>query len=179
MSDTDSLFEKLLELQKQKKAPPVSSWRPERAEAIDIRIARDGTWYHEGRPIRRTSMVKLFASVLRRESDGFYLVTPFEKLLIEVEDAPFMALDMEVKGSGTSAKILFTTNVEDYVLVDAQHPISIDEVKDEPRPYVQVRDGLDALMTRAVYYRLVEWALDEGQELVIYSCGERFSLGYY
>ena len=179
MSDTDSLFEQLLARQRRKVSPPLSDWQPGRTGKIDIRIAHDGTWYHNGRPIQRHNMVRLFASVLRRDLDGFYLLTPVEKLLIEVEDAPFMALDMEVEGSGESAKILFVTNVEDHVLVDAQHPLRIDEVNDEPRPYVQVRDGLDALITRPVYYRLVALAREEGRELVVYSCGERFSLGYF
>ena len=179
MSNTDSLFEQLLELQNARVAPPVSSWRPERIGTIDIRIARDGTWYHEGGPIKRKNMVKLFASVMRKDPDGYCLVTPVEKLLIEVEEAPFMAIDMDIKGSGSASEILFTTNVDDYVLVDEKHPIRVDEINDEPRPYVRVRDGLDALMTRAVFYRLVDLALDEGQELVVYSCGERFSLGHY
>ncbi len=179
MSDTESLFEDLLSLQRQKAVPPVSAWQPQRVGEIDIRIARDGTWYHAGGAIRRLGLVRLFASVMRRDSDGFCLVTPAEKLFIEVEDAPFMAIDMEVRGSDKSAEVLFTTNVEDYVLIDRQHPMRVDEVNEEPRPYIHVRDGLDALMTRAVYYRLVEAAITEGRELVIYSCGERFSLGRY
>lgn len=177
MSDVDNLFDTLESLQADKKLPPVSKWQPERVGRIDLRIARDGTWHHEGSPIRRDALVRLFSTVLRRDPDGYCLVTPAEKLLIEVEDAPFVAVNMEVKGAGTAAELLFTTNVDDHVVADAEHPLRVAHVDGEPRPYVQVRDGLEALINRPVFYRLVEQAGQEDGELVVYSRGARFPLG--
>ena len=177
MNDADNLFDTLEKLQADKKLPPVDRWQPERVGSIDIRIAADGTWYHEGQPIRRQALVKLFATVLRHDPDGYCLVTPAEKLLIEVEDVPFLAVNMEVKGQGQDAEALFTTNVDDHVVADTDHPLRVAEAAGEPRPYVMVRDGLEALINRPVFYRLVEQAVQEGTELVIYSRGERFPLG--
>ncbi len=177
MSDAEILFDSLAAMQSQKRLPPVAQWHPEHEGQIDIRIAVDGTWYHQGAPIRRAAMVKLFASVLRRDPDGYCLVTPAEKLSIHVEDAPFVAIDLEVKGSGQGSELLFVTNVEDYVVVDAEHPLRVVELEDQPRPYVCVRDGLDALINRAVFYRLVDLGLPEGNEVCVYSRGLRFCLG--
>jgi uncharacterized protein len=177
MRDLDSLFDDLEAAQAEKKLPPVDKWHPDRVGRIDIRIARDGTWYHEGAPIRREPLVKLFSTVLRRDDDGICLVTPAEKLFIEVEDAPFLAVDMEVKGEGANAHLLFTTNVADHVVADAAHPIRVEDQDGEPRPYVHVRRGLDALLSRAVFYRLVELSVQERGELVVYSRGARFVLG--
>ena len=177
MSSVDDLFETLESLQAGKKLPPVHQWQPERSGRIDIRIAADGTWYHEGTPFARQALVELFATVLRRDPDGYYLVTPAEKLAIEVEDAPFVAVGMEVKGQGREADLLFTTNVGDHVVADADHPLRVEELDGEPRPYLRVRDGLDALINRPVFYRLVEHAVQEGDELAVYSRGVRFPLG--
>ncbi len=121
---------------------------------IDIRIARDGTWYHEGGAIRRRRLVKLFAGILKREDDGAYcLVTPAEKRRIAVEDAPFVAVEAAI-GDGV---VRFRTNVDEVVTADADHPIRVetDRASGRPSPYVHVRDGLDALIARAVYYELV------------------------
>ncbi|HEX7036371.1 MAG TPA: DUF1285 domain-containing protein [Pseudomonadales bacterium] len=173
-----SLFETLLKAQADRNLPPVHRWQPARVGRIDIRIAADGTWYHEGDPIRRDALVRLFASVLRKDPDGFCLVTPVEKLLIEVEDAPFLAVGLEVKGQGRDAQLLFSTNVDDHVVADAEHPLRVAELADgEPRPYVTVRDGLEARINRPVFYRLVDQALQEGDELAVYSRGARFVLG--
>ncbi len=176
-TDVDSLFATLEALQAERRLPPVDQWQPERNGRIDIRIARDGTWYHEGAPIRRSSLVKLFSTVLRRDTDGYCLVTPAEKLAIEVEDAPFVAVNMEVRGTGKGTDLLFTTNVDDHVVADAAHPLRVDEEHGEPRPYLLVRSGLEALINRAVFYRLVDLAQPEARELVVYSRGERFPLG--
>src|SRR5690606_16839278 len=134
-----SLFETLQQAQADRNLPPVHRWQPERVGRIDIRIAADGTWYHEGDPIRRDALVRLFATVLRKDPDGFCLVTPAEKLLIEVEDAPFVAVALEVEGQGRDAQLLFSTNVDDHVVADAQHPLRVVELPGgEPRPYVTV-----------------------------------------
>jgi len=185
MDPIDALFDQLSALEADKRRPPVASWQPSRVGRIDIRIAADGAWYHEGNPIRRLPLVKLFASILRKDPDGFCLVTPAEKLLIEVEDAPFIAIDMEVKGAGRDQSLLFLTNVDDCTIADAAHPIRVASNTGEPRPYVMIRDGLEALISRPVYYRLIERALQEtsddeseqGAEVAVYSGGSRFVLG--
>ena len=177
MSSVNALFDELSRLQAAKKLPPVDQWHPERVGQIDIRIARDGTWYHEGEPIVRQSLVRLFSTILRKDPEGYCLVTPAEQLSIEVEDAPFIATDMEVKGSGAAQQLLFTTNVDDHVQVDAAHPISVEGTPERPRPYVEVRDGLRALIARSVYYRLVELAEEDNGSYWIWSGGERFRLG--
>ncbi len=124
-------------------------------------IAHDGTWYHEGKPIRRPAMVQLFASILKREDDGdYYLVTPVEKVRIQVEDCPFVANAMDTVGSGESQSIVFTTNTGETVAADGDHPIVVeaDATTDEPHPTIHVRSGLHALINRPVFYRLVELA---------------------
>ena len=160
-------------------APLQQVWRG--AQAIDIRIARDGTWYHEGAPIRRQRLVRLFASILRRGADGgFYLVTPGappgEIRRIRVDDAPFVAIDATLQGRGRGQSVTFTTNVGDEVAAGRDHPLRVacDPASGQPSPYVLVRDGLEALIARAVYYRLVEaaravrrdgrwlWGIDSG-----------------
>lgn len=175
----DNLFESLLALEADRRRPPVGLWQPTRVGRIDIRIAPDGTWFHEGDPIRRAPLVRLFASILRRDPDGFCLVTPAEKLLIEVDDAPFVAVDMEAQGGGRGQSLLFRTNVDDVVVADAAHPIRVAGTPEAPRPYVLVRDGLEALIARPVYYRLIERTVEEGAELVAYSRAARFVLGRF
>jgi len=176
VSAINSLFDELSALGAERKLPPVNQWHPERTGTIDIRIARDGTWYHEGDPIHRQPLVDLFATILRKDPDGFCLVTPAEKLLIEVEDAPFQAIDVEVKGEGGEQQLLFTTNVGDYVLADTVHPISIEGDPDQPRPYLTVRDGLRALIGRSVYYRLTDLAEETSDGWWLTSAGARFRL---
>lgn len=173
----DALLEQLAALEADRRRPPVASWQPVHVGRIDIRIAADGTWYHDGGPIRRPALVKLFASILRRDPDGYCLVTPAEKLLIEVEDVPFVAVDMEAEGEGREQSLLFVTNVNDGVIADADHPLRVLDAEAEPRPYVLVRDGLEARLSRPVYYRLVERAVQEGDQVAVYSHGARFVLG--
>jgi hypothetical protein len=151
---------------------------------IDIRIARDGTWYHEGGAIRRKPLVKLFAGILRRDDDGAYvLVTPVERRRIQVEDAPFVAVEATVSGEGSEQAIIFRTNVDDEVAAGPDHPIRVvvDPETGEPSPYVMVREGLEALIARSVYYQLVEAGRvvdsDEGEVLGIDSCGSFYVLG--
>jgi uncharacterized protein len=151
---------------------------------FDIRIARDGTWYYRDSRIARMPLVRLFSTVLRREADGSYwLVTPAERGRITVEDAPFVALELEVEGTGTTQSLIFRTNVDDTVAADATHPLRVvnDPGTGEPHPYILVRDGLEARVSRSVFYELVELGREErvGGETFygVWSKGEFFPLG--
>ena len=143
------------------KTPPVERWNPPFCGDIDMRIAADGAWFYNGTPIGRPALVRLFASILRRDPERFVLVTPVERVGIAVEDAPFLAVEMAVAGDGLGRTIAFRTNVDDLVHVDAAHPLRFD--KDEGggiKPYVLVRGGLWALVTRALTFDLVELGED-------------------
>jgi hypothetical protein len=157
----------------QNKLPPVHLWQPNHVGEIDIRIDRQGRWFHDGIVIRRAAMIKVFASVLRRENDDYFLVTPQDKLRIVVEDVPFVAVQMEALSKQNQQQILFITNVGDHVIGNADHPIWIAN----ERPYVVVRDGLHALISRSVYYRLVDLATVTNNHAFIQSAGENFDLG--
>jgi hypothetical protein len=158
----------LAELQKlvdERRLPPVERWNPERCGHSGMRIARDGTWYHEGAPIRRPAMVRLFSTVLRREPDGRHvLVTPVEKLDIDVEGTAFRAIEMTTEGEGDQRRIAFRLDSGDVVILGAEHPLSIGETEHGPSPRVLVRQGLEAELARPVYYELAELALAEGHE---------------
>ena len=151
---------------------------------INMRITRDGVWHYNGSPINRLPMVKLFASVLKRDELGdFWLETPIEKCRIQVEDAPFTAVDLAVTGSGQAQCVSFCTNLDESVIAGPEHPIRLlhDEVSGNPSPYVLVRDRLEALITRAVYYDLVDLAVEDVRDretrLGIWSGGVLFELG--
>ena len=147
-------------LAEENRLPPVESWNPEHCGDSEMRIARDGTWYHQGSPIGRAPMVRLFSTILRREPDGrFVLVTPVEKLDIEVEDAPFTAVEMKAEGEGEAMKLAFRLNTGDLVTAGPEHPLRFEEREDGPRPYLHVRGGLEALIARPVYYELAGIAL--------------------
>ncbi|CAN5281485.1 DUF1285 domain-containing protein [soil metagenome] len=136
--------------------PPVERWNPDFCCSIDIRIAADGTWFYLGTPIGRPALVKLFSSVLRRDGDDYVLVTPVEKLGIVVEDAPFQAVEMAVEGEAESRSIAFRTQVDDLVDVGSEHAIRFErEAGDGLKPYVHVRRGLWARVTRALSYDLL------------------------
>lgn len=153
----------LAALLKQDRLPPVHLWNPEHCGDSAMRIASDGTWFHEGSPIGRKELVRLFSSILRREPDGgFVLVTPVEKLSIIVEDAPFIAIEVTTDGHGRDRRLIFRTNVDDLVEAGSEHVLRIQTAADgTPRPYVHVRSGLDALVNRAVFYQLADLALEE------------------
>lgn len=139
---------------------------PQLCGDLDMRIGRDGTWFYHGSPIGRNRLVKLFAGVLRRDDDGdFWLETPAEKGRIEVDDAPFVAVELTASGAGEEQDLRFRTNLDEVVTADADHPIHVtfDPNTGEPSPYIHLRDGLDALIARPVYYELV--AL--GQEVMV------------
>lgn len=145
--------------------PPVHLWNPPFCGDIDMRIASDGSWHYLGTPIGRPALVRLFASVLKRENDKYFLVTPVEKVGITVDDAPFLAVEMRVDESGTGHDLSFRTNVDDWVPCDADHALRFDpEPSGGLRPYVHVRRGLWAKVTRAVFYDLV-------------ACGEERDVG--
>jgi hypothetical protein len=152
-------------LAEERRLPPVERWNPEHCGTSGMRIARDGTWFHEGSPIGRQAMVRLFSTILRREPDGgFVLVTPVEKLDIEVEDAPFVAVEVKSEGDGEARSLAFRLNTGDLVVAGPDHPLRLQEGADGPRPSIEVRAGLEALIARPVYYELAEAALAEGAE---------------
>ncbi len=147
-------------LAEEHKLPPVERWNPDHCGDSEMRIARDGSWYHQGSPIGRPAMVKLFSTILRREQDGSHvLVTPVEKLDIEVEDAPFVAVEMKADGEGAAARLHFRLNTDDIVTAGPDNAIRFEAHADGPRPYLHVRRGLEALISRAVYYELADRAL--------------------
>ena len=171
----------LAELQKlidERRLPPVDQWRPERCGHSRMRIARDGTWYHEGAPIRRAAMVRLFSTVLRREQDGRHvLVTPVEMLDIDVESTAFRAIAMHVEGKGEDQRIGFALDTGDAVILGPDHPLRIVETPHGPSPRALVRHGLEAELTRSVYYELAELALSNGHEPAgVWSDGAFFRL---
>lgn len=150
----------IAKLAEERKLPPVERWNPTHCGDSEMRIARDGTWYHQGSPIGRQAMVRLFSTILRREADGSYvLVTPVEKLDIAVEDAPFIAVEMKIEGEKRDARLAFRLNTGDLVTAGAEHPLRFEEREDGPRPYLHVRGGLEALVARPVYYELATMAL--------------------
>ena len=143
--------------------PPVHSWNPPFCGDLDMRIARDGTWFYLGTPIGRFELVKLFSSILRKDGDRYVLVTPVEKVGITVDDAPFVAVDFEAEGTGRDQVLTFVTQVGDHAVAGPGHPIRVerDPETGEPSPYVLVRDRLEALIDRKSFYRLVEHATRE------------------
>ena len=158
--------------------PPVHLWNPSVCGRIDLRIRRDGAWIHEGTPIGRPALVRLFSTVLRRDQDGYWLVTPVEKLQIEVEDAPFLAVGLDHDGE----VIRFATNVGDVIDAGPDHPIRVETRADgQPAPYVHVRGGLEALISRPVFYELVALSQPRpdprGERLGVRSQGHWFDLG--
>jgi uncharacterized protein len=156
--------------------PPVETWDPPYCGDIGMAIRADGVWMYQGSPIGRKPMVRLFSRILRRDADGkHYLVTPVEKVDVAVVDAPFLAVEMDVKGRHREQVLTFRTNVDDVVACGADHPLHFVE---EPgsgglKPYVRVRGRLEALLTRSLYYDLVELAVEEPEGLGIWS-GNRF-----
>ena len=145
--------------------PPVEKWNPTHCGDSEMRIARDGTWFHQGSPIGRPAMVRLFSSILRREADGSHvLVTPVEKLDIAVEDAAFVATEMKAEGKGRDGRLAFQLNTGDLVTAGPAHPLRFAGTPEAPRPYLSVRGGLEALVTRSLYYDLAERALADGDD---------------
>ncbi|MEM8799717.1 MAG: DUF1285 domain-containing protein [Pseudomonadota bacterium] len=177
-------LERILSAIKGQSYPPVHLWNPDFCGDIDMRIARDGRWFYNGTPIGRVPLVKLFASVLRRDGDQYFLVTPVEKLGIRVDDAPFLAIAADQFHQDGEAVITFETNIGDRAVASSDNPIrvEIDPETLEPAPYIHIRAGLEALIARPVFYELVNKAEerlteDGARELFVRSAGETFSLG--
>ena len=147
-----------LKAAKGKGLPPVHLWNPPFCGDLDMRIARDGTWFYEGTPIGRPGLVRLFSTILRKDGDRYFLVTPVEKVGITVDDAPFLAVDFDVAGEGPGQRLTFHTNVGDSVIAGRDTPLRFvrDPATGEPSPYVMVRAGLEALIDRKSFYRLVD-----------------------
>jgi uncharacterized protein len=164
------------------KAPqPVHLWNPPFCGAIDMRIARDGTWFYQGTPIVRPAMVKLFASILRKDPERYVLVTPVEMVEIIVEDAPFMAVEIQINGNLTHQELAFRTNVDDWTVASHDHPLRFEsEATGGLKPYIHVRGGLWAKATRAVYMEIVDAATERvlaGEAVLgIESSGEFFPI---
>jgi uncharacterized protein len=162
--------------------PPVHLWNPPFCGDIDMRIARDGTWFHEGTPIGRAGLVKLFSGILKREGDKYFLVTPVEKVGIVVDDAPFLAVDFDVTGQGDAQALQFRTLTDDEMTAGKDHPIRVerDEKTGEPKPYIRVRTNLDALIDRKSFYRMIDLgahAMHEGVRWFgIWSDGQFFPI---
>ena len=202
MSDElDTLFADLLATQEQSSAslPPVHLWKPQLSGDMDMLIDREGRWIHEGGEIKRPAMVKLFASILVYEEGDYFLITPVEKWRIKVEVAPLFVIAAERETRDGYQAIKLTTLTGDVVIVDSQHPLSMQSSRgsDEPLPLVVIRRNLQALLSRNVFYQIVEWAaegestsnqsageskskrIDKSHELSISSMGERFVLGSF
>ena len=149
--------------------PPVHLWNPPFCGDLDMRIATDGNWFYLGTPIGRPALVKLFSTILKLEEGKYFLVTPVEKVGIRVDDVPFLAVEMQVEGEGAARKLVFRTNVDDWVSCDGEHRLRFEAARDGGlTPYLHVRADLWAKVTRALYYDLVamgEERLVDGRDM--------------
>jgi uncharacterized protein len=165
----------IAELAAARKLPPVTEWQPKALGDSEMRIATDGKWYHQGGEITRPAMLRAFSSLLRRDADGSYwLVTPQQRLSIEVDDAPFVAVEMQSEGDATGRTLAFRLNSDDLVVAGPGHEIELRA----DLPYLHVRDGLWAKLARPVYYELAEMALAENADApAVWSNGIKFQIG--
>ncbi len=177
-------FTGLAQLATEAAKPPRAGAAPRDCGDFDIRIARDGSWFYRGSAIRRMALVRLFSRVLARDATGqYWLVTPAERGRIAVEDAPFVAVSLDVENPGAAQRLIFRTNVDEIVMLDAAHPLRIaeDGMTHTPVPYILVRDGLEARIARPVFYQFVELGREErrGGETVfgVWSNAKFFPLG--
>ena len=161
-----------------KSLPPVHLWNPPFCGDLDIRIARNGMWYYLGTPIGRPELVRLFSTILRKDGDAYFLVTPVEKVGITVEDAPFVAVDFEVTGQGAAQQLVFSTNVGDQAQAGPNHPIRVarDPDSGEPAPYILIRANLEALIDRKSFYRLVDLGCHHEGWFGLWSGGQFFPM---
>lgn len=158
---------------KQRKLPPVEEWNPQKTGDSCMRIAADGTWFHEGGPIRRPAMVRAFAGLLMRDTENqHWLITPFEKLTIEVEDAPLIATDV----TAVDGALGFRINTDELVLAGPENPVTARGNAETPALYLAVRRGLEARLNRSTYQQLADIALAHGEDWTVTSQGATFSL---
>ncbi|MGI9317889.1 MAG: DUF1285 domain-containing protein [bacterium] len=177
MSKLNLLFDQLKTFDR----PPVDCWHPEKTVEFDLQITANGEWIHEGKIISRHRLVKLFSTVLVLRGDRFYLVTPQVKYHIQVDEAPFMAVELRIQGNGSNQDIYFRTNMDEVVKADAKHPFTMDTDPEngQPRPYIEIRNGLCAKLTRSVYYELAELSMQSNRingELGVISGGVFFKM---
>jgi len=158
--------------------PPIHLWNPPFCGDLDMRIARDGTWFYEGTPIGRPALVKMFSSILKREDGKYFLVTPVEKVGIIVDDAPFVAVDFNATGEGVTQILKFKTQVDDFAVAGSDHPIRVDlDAKTgEPSPYILIRSDLEALIDRKSFYRLVDLGVHHEGWFGVWSGGVFFGI---
>ena len=181
----DELLKVIMPQGEGKKLPPVETWNPQGEKDIGMEIRADGSWWHQGGQIKRERMVKLFSRILRKDADGgTYLVTPYEKVIVHVEDAPFIAVRVDRAGeAGPGQELVFTTNLDDVAIAGPDHPIRVETDADtqEPSPYVLVRGRLEAKLARPVFYELAELAepnaADDGRTMGVWSQGVFYELG--
>lgn len=182
-SDFSNILSEINKSQGANKLPPVDQWNPDFCGDMDMVIKRDGSWHYQNSPIGRQRLVKMFSTVLKKEGDDYFLVTPVEKLGITVEDAPFLVTQMRIKQTNEGQVIIFTDNCDNSIILTQDNPLWVeqDEKTGEPSPYVRVRKNLHALIHRNVFYELVELAeeriIDEQKHLGVVSAGEFYSLG--
>jgi len=164
--------------------PPVDRWNPEYCGDMDMRIAREGTWFHEGRPIERPAMVKMFSRILWQEDGAYFLKTPVEKLGIQVEDLPFLFIELEVVDGDRGQELRFRSTTDDLIVAGPEHALVVSEnaITGAPEPSLEVRFGMSGRIHRNVFFQLVEMGKVEpsatgGEEVVVYSQGRRFVLG--
>ena len=184
MKDPASLLDDIKNDNLQKDLPPVDKWHPEHCGDSEICIRRDGTWTHQGDIFKREKLVKMFSRIIRLDNDGkCYLVTPVEKMLLTVEDVPFLVVGFEIVLNDGVQQVVFETSLGDQVVVDADHPLTVRTFNDAPAPYVVIRKNLKARIARSVFYQLIDVAVSEqqGVENVLFleSSGERFELGRF
>ena len=158
--------------------PPIHLWNPPFCGDLDMRIARDGTWFYEGTPIGRPALVKMFSSILKREDGKYFLVTPVEKVGITVDDAPFVAVDFDATGEGVDQVLKFMTQVDDLATAGTDHPIRVerDAETGEPSPYILIRSDLEALIDRKSLYRLVDLGVHHEGWFGVWSNGAFFGI---
>lgn len=168
-------------LEKTRSLPPVHLWNPAHCGDIGLAIRRDGSWQQDGVRFSREKLVRLFSTILRKDSDGYYLVTPHEKVVVAVEDTPFTAVRADRFEEAGGQAVLLTTNVGDVVAVDSEHPLRVqtDPHTGEPSAYVRVRGALEARLLRPAWYDLVSWAEPDagGSTMSVVSKGARFGIG--
>lgn len=182
LADLISTLQAEAGLEKPRSLPPVHLWNPVHCGDIGLEIRKDGSWWQNGVRFSREKLVRLFSTILRRDSDGYYLVTPHEKVVVKVADAPFMGVRVDRHESNGHQVILLTTNVGDVVAIDDAHPIRVetDRQTGEPSTYVVVRGGLEARLARPAWYELISWAEADGagkSSMSVMSSGHRFPIG--